>query len=381
MTEQAPSNASGLIESAARIVIKAGSSLIAGPGGSDVRESWLGSLGADIAGLRAQGKEVVVVSSGSVALGRERLGLLRSPRLADKQAAAAAGQSLLMQAWEAALAPHGIATAQLLLTLDDTEKRRRWLNARATLEVLLARRAVPIINENDSVATEELRYGDNDRLSARVAQMIRADLLILLSDVDGFYTADPARSPAAEHIPHVAQIGPEIEALAGSASAVGVGTGGMGTKLMAAKIAGGAGCATLIASGREDHPLRRLGEGARATSFAAAGSPVRAYKQWISGTLAPAGALVVDEGAARALQAGRSLLAAGVTAVEGSFERGSCVSIRSPTGEEIARGIIAYGSEEARLLAGQPTSAMEARLGYRGPDELIHRDDLAMLGR
>ena len=284
-----------------------------------------------------------------------------------------------MQAWETAFAPHGVPTAQLLLTFDDTERRRRWLNARATIAVLLAQGALPVINENDSVATDELRYGDNDRLSARVAQMIKADLLLLLSDVDGLYSADPARDPGAAHIAEVAEVTGEIEAMAGPAS--GVGSGGMRSKLVAARIASGAGCATLIASGREDHPIAALSEGARATLVAAKGSAAGAYKQWIAGTLQPAGSLAVDAGAARALAGGKSLLPAGITSVSGAFERGVCLSILDPEGRELARGISAYNSDEARVIAGHATSRIEELLGYGGPDALIHRDDLVMLAR
>lgn len=369
-----------LLKAARRIVVKIGSSLLIGASGDTARETWLASVGDDIAALRGQGKQVIVVSSGAVALGRGKLGLKRSARLDHKQAAAAAGQTVLMQAWERSLAPHGVPTAQLLLTLEDSEKRRRWLNARATIETLLGQGALPIINENDSVATDELRYGDNDRLSARVAQMVRADLLVLLSDVDGLYTADPGRDPGAAHIPHVAEVTDEIEAYAGGAAAAGVGSGGMRTKIAAARIAGGAGCTTLVAAGHDDHPLRRLTDGARVTVFAAHGSPARAYKQWIAGSLEPAGALVVDDGAAKALAGGKSLLPAGVAAVEGEFERGSCLAIRTLAGAQIARGVSAYNSEEARAIAGAPSSAFEARLGYSGPNALIHRDDLVMLG-
>ncbi|WP_114954817.1 glutamate 5-kinase [Sphingosinicella terrae] len=369
-----------VIASARRLVVKVGSSLLLDPAERGPRRDWLAGLAADLAALRNGGKEIVIVSSGAVALGRDYLGLKRSPRLDQKQAAAAAGQTLLMRAWQEALAPHDIPVAQLLLTYDDTERRRRWLNARATLEVLLAQRALPVINENDSVATDELRYGDNDRLSARAAQMVKADVLILLSDVDGLYTADPGRDPAAVHIPEVASLD-AVESFAADASTAGIGSGGMRTKLAAARIASAAGCATLIASGREPHPLRRLEEGGRATLVAAAGTPARAYKQWIAGTLATAGAVRVDAGAERALAAGRSLLPAGVTEVSGDFERGSCLAVRSSDGREIARGISAYNSAEARAIAGCPSERFEAQLGYRGPDELIHRDDLVMLDR
>ncbi|WP_243451052.1 glutamate 5-kinase [Sphingosinicella sp. CPCC 101087] len=378
---QAPATPAALIAASRRVVVKVGSSLFIDPSGRGARRAWLRTLAADLAGLRGRGKEIVLVSSGAVALGRAYLGMKRSDRLDRKQAAAAAGQGRLMQAWERALAPYGLRVAQLLLTYDDTEQRRRWLNARATIEMLLAREAIPVINENDSVATEELRYGDNDRLSARAAQMTRADLLILLSDVDGLYTADPARDPGATHIGYVGEINARVEAFAGDASAGGPGTGGMRTKLAAARIASAAGCATLIASGRGDHPLRRLEGEARGTVVAAHGSPGRAYKQWIAGTLATAGSLVVDSGAVRALALGRSLLPAGVVAVDGEFERGACLAILDAEGREIGRGLCAYGSADARLILGAPSERFEDLLGWRGPDELIHRDDLVMHAR
>ena len=378
---QGAATPAALIAASRRVVVKVGSSLLIDPSERGPRRDWLESLAEDLAALRARGKDIVLVSSGAVALGRSYLGLKRSARLDRKQAAAAAGQALLMQAWERALAPHGIRVAQLLLTYDDTERRRRWLNARATIEMLLAHDAIPVINENDSVATDELRYGDNDRLSARAAQMVRGDLLILLSDVDGLYTADPARDAAAEHVPYVGEIDARIEGYAAEASATGPGSGGMRTKIAAARIASAAGCATLIASGRDPHPLRNLEDGARATLVAAHGSPGRAYKQWIAGALATAGTLVVDAGAAKALAGGRSLLPAGVVAVEGEFERGACLGIADAQGREIGRGICAYGSADARLILGAPSERFEALLGWRGPDELIHRDDLVMLGR
>ena len=373
------SEAARLIGGALRVAIKIGSSLILDREEKGVREAWLATLAADIAALRGEGREVVAVSSGAVALGRERLGLKRSARLDMKQAAAAAGQPLLMAAWGRAMAPHGIATAQLLLTLEDTESRRRWLNARATSEVLLARGVLPVVNENDTVATDEIRYGDNDRLSARVAQLIRADLLILLSDVDGLYTGDPARDPQARHLPEVAEITGEIEGYAGPAGPTGTGSGGMRTKIDAARIARRFGCATIIASGQADHPLGRLAAGARATVIAASGSPASAYKQWISATLAPAGAVTIDAGAAAALGAGKSLLPAGVVRVEGVFERGACLRLLDPSGGEIARGVTAYNSAEAETIRGCASRAIADRLGYAGPDELIHRNDLVLM--
>lgn len=372
--------AAALLGAARRITIKVGSSLLMDEGSEGIRREWLASLAADIARLREEGKQVVLVSSGAVALGRHHLGLKRSARLSLKQAAAAAGQPLLMQAWEQALAPFGIPTAQLLLTIDDTESRRRWLNGRATMEVLLVSGALPVINENDSVATEELRYGDNDRLSARVAQMMQCDLLVLLSDVDGLYTANPARDRGAHHVPHVTTITDEIERCAGDASGAGVGSGGMRTKLAAARIAQGFGCATIIASGRHDHPLASVASGdARATVIDAAGTPARAYKQWIAGALVPAGSVTIDAGAVRALVAGRSLLPAGVRSVSGSFERGACLRILDAEGREVARGITAFTSAETEAILGSSSSEIASRLGYSGPDELIHRNDLVLM--
>jgi glutamate 5-kinase len=377
---EAPARSAALIKAARRITVKVGSSLLVDSKGDGVRRDWLASLAADLGKVRANGRQVVLVSSGAVALGRRRLSLKHSARLALKQAAAASGQPLLMRAWEEALAPFGIPTAQLLLTLDDTESRRRWLNARATIEVLLGNGALPIVNENDTVATEEIRYGDNDRLSARVAQMIQSDLLILLSDVDGLYTGDPRRDSEAKHVPHVASLSDEVEGWAGSASASGVGSGGMRTKLAAARIAQGFGCATIIASGHEDHPLARLeSDEARATVIDAKGSPTRAYKQWIAGTLVPAGSLHVDAGAVGALAAGKSLLPAGVRSVDGTFERGVCLRVLGPDGREIARGISAYTSAETQAILGCASSQIERRLGYTGPDEIIHRNDLVLM--
>jgi glutamate 5-kinase len=375
---EAPARTVALIKAARRITVKVGSSLLVE--GAGVRRGWLAALGEDIGKLREEGRQFVIVSSGAVALGRKRLSLKSSARLALKQAAAASGQPLLMRAWEEAAAPFGIPTAQLLLTLDDTESRRRWLNARATIEVLLANSALPVVNENDTVATEELRYGDNDRLSARVAQMIQSDLLILLSDVDGVYTGDPRRDSNARHVPHIDTITEEVESWAAGASGAGVGSGGMRTKIAAARIAQSFGCATIIASGHEEHPLTRLASGeAMATVIDAAGSPARAYKQWIKGTLVPAGSVQVDAGAVRALAGGKSLLPAGVVSVEGTFERGVCLRILGPDGKEIARGISAYTSAETLAIRGRPSGEIESRLGYTGPDELIHRDDLVLM--
>lgn len=377
---EAPLQSAGLINAARRITVKVGSSLLVSSNEDGVRRDWLSSLGDDIERLRQRGSQVVIVSSGAVALGRHRLSLKRSARLAMKQAAAASGQPLLMRAWEEAMAPFGIPTAQLLLTLDDTESRRRWLNARATIEVLLGNGALPIVNENDTVATEELRYGDNDRLSARVAQMIQSDLLILLSDVDGLYTADPRRDAAARHVPHLVNVSDEVQGWAGGTSPTGPGSGGMRTKLAAARIAQSFGCATIITSGHDEHPLARLETAqAQSTVIEASGSPARAYKQWIAGTLIPAGNLHVDEGALQALAAGKSLLPAGVRGVDGNFERGVCLRVLGPDGREVARGITAYTSAETTAILGCASRLIERRLGYAGPDELIHRNDLVLM--
>ncbi len=372
------SRSAAAIDAARRITMKIGSSLLIDAGGG-ARQEWLAGVGEDIAALRVAGKQVVVVSSGAVALGRGHLGLRKSARLDHKQAAAAAGQALLMQAWERALSPHGIPTAQLLLTIDDTEQRQRSLNARATLDVLLAAGGLPVINENDSVATDELRYGDNDRLSARVAQLVRSDVLILLSDVDGLFTADPSRDRGAALIEHVPAVTAAIEAAAGGTGTAGVGTGGMRTKVQAARIASGVGCATIIASGHGERPVRRLIDGGPSTFVSPTGAPGRAYKTWIAGTLAPGGTVVIDDGARRALGAGKSLLPGGVTAVGGEFERGTCVRVLDADGTEVARGIAAYSAGEARLICGGGSAQIAERLGYAGPDELIHRDDLVML--
>jgi glutamate 5-kinase len=365
------------------VVVKVGSALLVSGETGLVDQAWLAAFAADAARLRTRGQKLVVVSSGAVALGRARLGLARRRHLnlAEKQAAAAAGQSLLMRAWEEALEPHGLRAAQILLTPDDTENRRRFLNARATLETLLDLGAVAVVNENDTVATEELRYGDNDRLAARVAQMVGADLLVLLSDVDGLYTADPRLDPAARHVPLVEALTENVVAMAGGANAAaGVGTGGMATKLDAARIASGAGCATLITLGRRPAPLAAVEHGERATLFAAAESPSAAYKAWIAGSLTPQGVLTVDPGAAAALRRGKSLLAAGVKGVEGRFGKGDAVLVRDGEGRELGRGLARYDVTDARRILGLRTGAIEAVLGYEaGP--LVHADDLALVQR
>jgi len=366
------------LASARFVVIKVGTALVVDPETGAADAAWLVSLAADLARLRQRGQKLLIVSSGAVALGRRRLALKRkSLTLPEKQAAAAAGQSQLMRAWEEALGPAGLTAAQVLMTPDDTEVRRRYLNVRATLETLLELGVTPVVNENDTVATEELRYGDNDRLAARVAQMVGADLLVLLSDVDGLYTADPRRDPAARHIPQVEALTAEIEAMAGGAN-VG-GSGGMATKLAAVRIAAAAGCSTLITLGRRPSPLRAVEEGARATLFQAQGTPAAAYKAWIAGSLSTAGALVVDDGAAKALRSGKSLLSAGVRTVEGRFEKGDAVIVRDLAGREVGRGLSRYDAADAARIVGLKSDAIEPVLGYSaGP--LIHADDLALAG-
>ncbi len=383
---RAEASGAGVLKKARRIVLKIGSALIVETGGRAVDGAALARLAAEAAALRTEGKEVLIVSSGAVALGGGRLGLSRTRALTleEKQAAAAAGQSALMGAWEQAFAPFDLPVAQVLITRTDTEVRRRWLNARATIETLLRFNAMPIVNENDTVATEEIRFGDNDRLAARVAQMITADLLVLLSDVDGLYTCDPRVDPGAVRLERVTAITPEIEAMAGTANLQrGVGVGGMATKIAAAKIAGGAGCATLIAQGRPpsgEGPLEAVARGGPTTLFIPKDSPKAAYKQWIAGSLAPKGALVVDAGAAEALQRGGSLLASGVTGVEGDFDKGDAVLVKSPDGRVVAKGLAAYGDQDARAIQGQRTQTLAERLGYEGRPELVHRDHLVWLG-
>lgn len=363
---------------ARRVVVKVGSSLLVERSTGQVNRAWLETLARDIKRLRDRGQEVLLVSSGAIALGRRQLGLAPGKlKLEESQAAAAVGQIALAHAWTEVLQEHGLAVAQILLTFTDTEERRRYLNARSTLGTLLKLGAIPVINENDTVATAEIRYGDNDRLAARVAQMIGADCLVLLSDVDGLYTADPTRDPGARFIPEVRGITAEIEAMAGGVSSD-VGSGGMATKVAAAKIAISAGCHMCISLGKELHPLRRIEEGVRCSWFYPDATPATVRKQWIAGTLKPAGELEIDAGALQALQRGKSLLPAGVVKVSGRFERGDAVLVRSGEGQEIARGLCAYSSVDAERICGRQSGEIEELLGYRGRDEMIHRDDLVL---
>lgn len=374
------------LKTARRLVVKVGSALLVEEASGTLRRAWMESLAADIAALRQRGAEVVVVTSGAIATGRRHLGLIgRSLKLEEKQAAAATGQIRLAHDWQEALAQHAITVAQILLTTDDTEIRQRHLNARATIAALLRLGAVPIINENDTVATEEIRFGDNDRLAARVAQMISADTLVLLSDIDGLHTADPRKDPNARLIETVPVLTPEIEAMADKPPP-GFSSGGMITKIMAAKIAMAAGCRMCIALGRVTNPLAGLMTpvaegGAKCTWFLPSGTPLSARKQWIAGHLATEGVMIIDDGALAALQRGKSLLPAGVTAIEGTFERGAPVAVRTADGREIARGLSAYNSAEAQQIKGHQSGEIDRILGdFGGRDVLIHRDDLVLTG-
>lgn len=365
---------------AKRVIVKVGSALLVDADKGRLNRAWLESLCADIAAMRRRGQEVILVSSGAIALGRRHLGLSAGKlKLEESQAAAAVGQIRLAHAYKELLDAHEITVAQILLTLGDTEQRRRYLNARGTLNTLLSLGAVPVINENDTVATAEIRYGDNDRLAARVAQMTGADCLVLLSDIDGLYTANPSQDSNAEFIPRVLQITPAIEAMAGGVGSD-MGSGGMQTKIAAAKIAVGAGCHLCISKGASQHPLKRIEEGARCTWFVPSSTPLAMRKQWIAGTLKPAGAIAVDDGAVRALLSGKSLLPAGVTRAVGRFERGDTVSIIGPDGNEVARGICAYSDSDAARILGRKSAEIEKVLGFRGRDEIVHRDDLVLLG-
>jgi glutamate 5-kinase len=361
-----------------RIVIKIGSSLLVDNEHGTIHRKWLASLAEDVAQMRARGQEVLIVSSGAIAVGRRHLKLSDGNlRLEEKQAAAATGMLRLAHAYQEELARHDLTMAQVLMTLDDSENRRRYLNARNTLEALLRLGVVPLINENDTVATDEIRLGDNDRLGARVAAMVSADILILLSDVDGLYTADPRKDDSATIIPEVHEITLEIKAMAGQAQSQ-VGTGGMVTKLIAAKIAVGAGCSMVIANGHQLNPIRSIEDGANCTWFIPKGTPRTARKHWIAGTLNPVGKLSIDDGALKALQSGKSLLPAGVAGVDGEFQKGDAVIVVNGDATEVGRGLAAYSAADARLLMGHKSSEIENLLGYRGADEMIHRDDLVL---
>ncbi len=363
-----------------RIVVKVGSSLLVDAEAGRVKEAWLASLAADIAQLHAKTRDILVVSSGAIALGRAVLKLPKGPlKLEDSQAAAAVGQIALARTWSEALQRHGIGSGQVLVTLGDTEERRRYLNARNTIAKLLEWRAVPVINENDTVATNEIRYGDNDRLAARVATMASADVLVLLSDVDGLYDSPPERNPQAKHIPLVERITPQIEASAGNAASE-LSRGGMVTKIEAAKIATTGGTHLVIASGRIENPLRAIADGARCTWFLTPANPVTSRKKWIAGSLEPRGVLTIDAGAVAALRRGKSLLPAGVIRVDGNFSRGDAVVIRGPDAAEIGRGLVAYDAEDAAKIKGRSSADILSILGFSGRVEMVHRDDMVLGG-
>jgi len=367
------------LPNATRVVVKIGSSLLVDAESGKLNRDWLAALAGEIKRCRERGQQVLLVSSGAIALGRRYLGLSSKQRLLEEnQAAAAAGQVLLAQAYQELFDEIGIKVAQVLLTPEDTEDRRRYLNARNTLGTLLGLGAMPVINENDTVTTQEIRYGDNDRLAARVAEMVSADCLVLLSDVDGLYTADPAEQSGAELIPEVTSITPDIEAMAGAAR-TDFGSGGMATKVAAARICMSAGCATVIAAGNILEPLQAIESGGSCTWFLPSSTPLAARKQWIAGSLTPAGVLSIDAGAEKALLEGNSLLPVGVDGVEGRFERGDAVIVRNSDGRDLAHGLSAYSSEEALALKGRQSDEIEDVLGYRGRNELIHRDNLVLL--
>jgi glutamate 5-kinase len=376
--EHTPRRARPEWEGARRIVVKIGSSLLVDRKQGQLNAAWLASLTQDVADLARAGKQVILVSSGAIALGRHMLGLPSGPlELEKSQAAAAVGQVSLAGAYQAALGAHGLTAAQILLTLGDTEERRRYLNARQTIATLLAHRAVPVVNENDTVATSEIRYGDNDRLSARVASMMSADCLVLLSDIDGLYTAPPGSAVKAERLAEVRAITPEIEAMAGSAGSE-LSRGGMVTKIEAGKIALSSGTNMVIAMGKTMHPLRTLAEGAPCTWFLAHSDPVTARKRWIAGQLEPKGSVEIDAGAEKALLSGKSLLPAGVRRVDGTFERGDAVIIRAADGRELGRGLIAYARADAARIIGRKSGEIAAILGHAGRTELVHRDDMVL---
>ena len=363
-----------------RIVVKVGSSLLVDSSAGGLKREWLASLAADIAGLHSGRRDVLVVSSGAIALGRSVLRLSAGAlKLEDSQAAAAVGQIALARAWSEALGTHSLTAGQVLVTLGDTEERRRYLNARSTIAKLLEWRSIPVINENDTVATNEIRYGDNDRLAARVAAMTSADVLVLLSDVDGLYDRPPGTGGGTRLVQIVARITPDIEAMAG-ASGSELSRGGMLTKIEAGKIATTSGIHMVIASGRIQHPLQAIGDGAGCTWFLTPANPVTARKKWIAGSLEPRGALVIDAGAVKALRGGKSLLPAGVIKIEGTFGRGDAVVVRGPDGHEIGRGLVAYDADDAEKIRGRSSADVLLILGYTGRTEMIHRDDLALGG-
>ena len=378
MVSITPSDGMRLFDRAKIIVIKVGSSLLVDDNKNAINTAWLKGIAGDIAALKKVGKNVVVVSSGAIALGSRLLNIQNGKlKLQEKQAAAAAGQVLLAHAWMEALGAHNVQTAQILLSPDDTETRRKHINARTTMLALLQLGAVPVVNENDTVATAEIRFGDNDRLAARVAGMIGADMLVLLSDVDGLYTANPNGDGTATHLSKVPQITPDIVAMAGPANAA-FASGGMVTKLEAARIATSAGCQMIICNGQNPGPLARLQTGAKHTLFTAMQSPHTARKQWIAGSLTPKGKICIDDGAMTALEKGRSLLPAGVISVTGQFDRGDLIEVENNAGVVIGHGLSSYSSDDAMLICGHKSNEIKTVLGYHGRDEMIHADNLVI---
>ncbi len=364
------------VRTARRLVVKIGSALLVDRV-SGLRNGWLTALAADVAEARARGTDVVLVSSGSIALGRKVLGLADGPlALEQAQAAAAVGQIRLARAYEEVLAPHGITSAQVLVTLEDTEDRRRYLNSRATMQMLLSLGVVPIVNENDTVATDEIRFGDNDRLAAQIAVTVGADQLILLSDVDGFYSANPKTDPTARRFDIIETITPALEAMAGDPVS-GLSKGGMKTKILAAKTAIAGGCAMAIMEGSTPRPLTALANGAARTWFVPQADPQLARKRWIA-SMKPKGELILDAGAVAALAQGKSLLPAGVREVTGRFGRGEPVSILDPARVVLGKGLVRYTADEARAIAGHRSAEIEAILGYAGRAALVHRDDMVI---
>ena len=379
MADRSQNSAREALGVARRLIVKVGSAILTDEHGA-VRGQWLSSLCADLAALRGEKRDIVVVTSGAIALGRRRLGLKGALRLDEKQAASAAGQTLLAAAWQRAFDPHGIAVAQILLTLDDTENRRRYLNARATFSTLLDVGALPLVNENDTIATAEIRYGDNDRLAAHAAQIVGADLLVILSDVDGVYDRDPRRDASARHLPLIEKITGDIERAAmGPNAAAGVGSGGMASKIAAAKIAGASGCATIIAGGQAENPLALIGSGARATLILPQQTRESARRRWIAGRLKPRGEIVIDAGAAAAILGGASLLPAGVIRVAGDFQRGDAVTITGAGGDALAQGLSAFNAIEIAAIAGRKSDEIEAILGYRRRPAIIEKNDLVLI--
>jgi len=379
MVDRSPRSAREALAAARRLVVKVGSAILTDADGG-VRDQWLASLCDDLSGLRAEGRDVVVVTSGAIALGRKRLGMKGALRLDEKQATSAAGQAALVAAWQRAFDRHGVVVAQILLTLEDTENRRRYLNARATFSTLLDIGAAPLVNENDTIATAEIRYGDNDRLAAHAAQLIGADLLVILSDIDGVYDSDPRRNANATHLPLIEKVSIEIErAATGPNAASGVGSGGMASKIAAAKIAGASGCATIIAAGSGPNPIKAVAANARSTLILAQQSRESARRQWIAGRLKPLGEIVVDAGAATALLNGSSLLPAGVTQVRGDFQRGDAVTVAATDGCVLAQGLSSFSSLEIAAIAGKKSDEIEAILGYRRRPAIVEKDDLVLI--